>query len=90
MTPNRSDKENKTPEKRNRELPSVSPLVKKYNARETTPLSEVGSEDSVWGVTVRDFEDVLAFSGRSEECEEGGEESLSNDDLERMISSIML
>lgn len=64
------DKENKTPEKVFKELPSVSPLVKKYNMRE---MKSGGSEcqssekGSVWGVVVRDFEDTLGGSGRSEE-----------------------
>lgn len=33
LTPYRLDKENRTPEKVLKDLPSVSPLVKKYNAR---------------------------------------------------------
>ena len=65
ITPYRLDKENRTPEKVLKGLPSVSPLIKKYNARETTPMSEARSEESFWGVNVRDFEDVLASSGRS-------------------------
>lgn len=59
ITPYRLDKENQTPEKILKELPSVSPLVKKYNARETTPVSQAGSEENFW---VRDFEEVLATS----------------------------
>jgi len=38
ITPSRSDKENLTPEKNKKELPSVSPILKKYNAR-GTPFS---------------------------------------------------
>lgn len=67
LTPQRI---NQTPEKIQKDLPSVSPLVKKYNAREETPMSEARSQSSLWGVTVRDFEDILGASGRSDEHEE--------------------
>lgn len=62
------NQENCTPPKHNKELPSVSPLVKKYNSRDSA-LSESSknSRESMWGV--RDFEDVLAGSGRSDEGE---------------------
>lgn len=64
----------KTPEKTHKDLPSVSPLVKKYKAREMSSGGEgAGGEEGVWGV--RDFSEVLAWSGRSEECESRGEES---------------
>lgn len=63
-----SNQENCTPPKHNKELPSVSPLVKKYNSRDSE-LSESSknSRESMWGV--RDFEEVLAGSGRSDEGE---------------------
>lgn len=65
------EKENRTPEKAHRELPSVSPLVKKYNTREInrdlSSNNNSSSKSSVWGVEVRDFEEILGGSGRSEE-----------------------
>jgi hypothetical protein len=76
----------RTPEKIHKDLPSVSPLVKKYKAREMSTPREAVPDEGVWGV--RDFSDILAWSGRSEESEGRGEES--SDELERMISSIML
>lgn len=51
-----NNKENKTPPKHQKELPSVSPLIKKYNSRDLTlsESSKTSSAGSVWGV--RDFE----------------------------------
>jgi hypothetical protein len=53
MTPKRSLE--RTPEKIQKDLPSVSPLIKKYNSRDLTSSnkSKGSSEDSVWGVAVR-------------------------------------
>jgi len=49
-----------TPEKKNKELPSVSPLIKKYNSRDIqTSNQSKSSSDSMWGVAVRDFEEVI-------------------------------
>lgn len=65
----------------------MSPLVKKYNSRDSgLSESSKNSRESMWGV--RDFEDVLAGSGRSEEGERDDEEGC--DELERMIGNIML
>lgn len=72
ITPTHSQS-HKTPEKIQKDLPSVSPLLKKYNARDTTPVSECSSPPSVWGVSVRDFEEVLGSSGRSDGSESRGE-----------------
>lgn len=44
-----------TPEKKHKELPSVSPLIKKYNSRDIESSNQSKSSGSMWGVAVREF-----------------------------------